>query len=58
MTTQLHLKPWVVSRLEGHTFAWVDVNSFRYRQDAEDYLRLLQQLRPDIKYEINFRSGR
>lgn len=59
MTTQSRLKPWVISRLEGHISAWVDVNDFRNRNDAEDYLRTLKMLRPDIKYELNFRdSGR
>jgi hypothetical protein len=54
MTTQLQLKPWVVSRLEGHVLAWVDVKSFRSRLDAEDYMKLLKQMRPDITYQLTF----
>ncbi|MBD2692648.1 hypothetical protein H6G68_12920 [Anabaena catenula FACHB-362] len=56
MTTQSQLRPWVISRLEGHTFAWVDVKTFRHRSDAESYLRILKQLRPDFNYEMNFKG--
>lgn len=59
MTTQSQLRPWVISRLEGHISAWVDVKDFRKRNNAEDYLHILKMLRPDFKYELNFRgSGR
>jgi hypothetical protein len=59
MTTQSQLRPWVISRLEGHISAWVDVREFRSRNDAENYLRILKMLRPDFKYELTFRgSGR
>ncbi|NET71773.1 MAG: hypothetical protein F6K62_12815 [Sphaerospermopsis sp. SIO1G2] len=55
MITQSTFKPWVISRLSGDGLSWVDVNSFRNRKDAEDYLVLLKNLRSDVRYQITFR---
>lgn len=55
MITQSTFRSWVISRLSDDNLLWVDVNSFRSRIDAEQYLQLLKNSRPDIRYQITFR---
>jgi hypothetical protein len=44
--------PWVIFRLTA--MGWLPVNSFRNRQDGEDYLKTLRRNCPTITYQLAF----
>lgn len=47
--------PWGIYRLTA--MGWLEVNHFRNRQDAQDYLNLLRRNSPTIRYELAFEQN-
>jgi|GEM_PF-2769781 len=57
MGTTVKPLPWGVFRIEDYTFRSILVREFRKRQDAEDYLNILQKLRPDLIYTMAYQTS-
>ncbi|MFM7450310.1 MAG: hypothetical protein ACKO24_17145 [Leptolyngbyaceae cyanobacterium] len=56
MTYQQRLNPWVINRLLPNLHQ-TTVSRFRRRNEAESYLRMLQQTQPQSRFAIVFEVG-
>jgi hypothetical protein len=53
MSYQEQLNPWVVYQLLPD-LTRVAVSRFRRRNDAEAYLKIMQQIRPTVSFAVSF----
>lgn len=56
MTYQEQLNPWVIHQLLPNLTSST-VSRFRRRNEAESYLRILQQVRPNVQFTITFETN-
>lgn len=56
MSYQQKLNPWVIHKLLPN-LSQATVNRFRRRNEAEAYLKVLQQMQPNSKFALAFDIG-